>query len=95
VIDAGAFADDAWVAVEFAPLAESAGRELYLWVQADGASADDALTLWTYVHGWGEDVPGGLHIDHRPAPGSLTYRTFHREPSVAPGIGPAAAGSSA
>jgi hypothetical protein len=91
VIAAGALADDAWAAVEFPPLAASAGRDLYVWVQADGAAADDAITLWTYVHGWGEDVPGGLHLDHRPAAGSLTYRTFHREPSAAAGTLPAAA----
>ena len=80
-IDAATLADGAWVAAEFAPLADSAGRELYVWMEAEGAGPGNAVTLWTYVRGWGEDVPGGLRIDHRAVPGSLCFRTFHR-PSV-------------
>ncbi len=77
-IDAATVADGAWVAATFDPIAASADRDLYLWIE----SADDtetAVTLWTYVEGHGDAPPGGLHLDHRPAPGSLTFRTFHRE----------------
>ncbi len=77
-IESGARADDAWVAAEFAPLPDSAGRSLYCWVEATGAGDAKAVALWCYVQGWGEEVPGGLHLDHRPAPGSLTFRTFAR-----------------
>jgi glycosyltransferase involved in cell wall biosynthesis len=77
VLDAATLADHAWVAVEIPPVAESAGRDLYLWVESEGAAEGNAVTLWTYVRGWGEGAPRGLHLDHAPAPGSLTFRTFH------------------
>jgi glycosyltransferase involved in cell wall biosynthesis len=80
-IDAATLADGAWVAAEFASLTDSAGRALYVWVESEGASEGNAVTLWTYERGWGEEVPGGLHIDHHAVPGSLCFRTFHR-PSV-------------
>jgi len=68
-------ADGAWVAAAFPALA-ARGRELYLWVECEDASAGD-ITLWTYVRGHGDAPPGGLHLDHRPAPGSLTFRSFY------------------
>jgi hypothetical protein len=70
-------ADAAWVAASFPPL-DASGRELYVWVESEDATDAGAVTLWTYVHGHGDAPPGGLHLDHRPAPGSLTYRTFYR-----------------
>lgn len=76
-LDTSTIANHAWIAAEFAPIAQSAGRRFYVWIEASGASADDAVTLWTYVKGWGETTPTGLHLDHSPAPGSLTFRTFH------------------
>jgi len=76
VVDGGPIADGAWVAARFEPLEDSAGRDLYVAVQAD-TTADDRITLWTYTRGHGDMPPGGLHIDHAPAPGSLTFRTFH------------------
>ncbi|MCC6850565.1 MAG: glycosyltransferase [Deltaproteobacteria bacterium] len=82
VVDAASFADGAWVAATFAPIEDSAGRELYLWIESDGGPATGP-TLWTYVAGHGDTPPGGLHLDHAPAPGSLTFRTYHR-PSAGP-----------
>jgi hypothetical protein len=76
VIDA-APADAAWLAASFPPLAPG-GRELYVWFESADATEADAITLWTYVHGHGDAPPGGLHLDHRPAPGSLTFRTYYR-----------------
>jgi len=78
VLDAATFADHAWIAAEFPPIPDTAGRTLYVWVEAEGARAGDAVTLWTYVEGWGEEVPAGLHVDHAPAAGSMTFRTFSR-----------------
>ncbi len=76
-IDTNTISNHAWIAAEFAPIEDSAGRTFYVWVEATGSSTDDAVTLWTYVDGWGETPPTGLHLDHRSAPGSLTFRTFH------------------
>lgn len=73
VVDGAASAGDAWVAATFDPISDSGGRDLYLWVEAV-----DALTVWTYTRGHGDTPPGGLHLDHAPASGSLTFRTFHR-----------------
>jgi hypothetical protein len=70
------FADGAWVAARFDALGESAGRELYVSVHAETA-ADEHVTLWTYTRGHGDAPPDGLHLDHAPVPGSLTFRTFH------------------
>ena len=78
VLAAATFADHAWIAAEFPPIADSAGRTLYVWVEAEGATEGDAVTLWTYVEGWGDELPAGLHIDHAPVVGSLTFRTFCR-----------------
>jgi glycosyltransferase involved in cell wall biosynthesis len=77
-LDAAAFADHAWIAAEFEPIPDSAGRTFYLWVESEGAAPGNAVTLWTYVEGWGEELPQGLHLDHQPAPGSLTFRAFSR-----------------
>ncbi|MCC6766207.1 MAG: glycosyltransferase [Deltaproteobacteria bacterium] len=77
VVDAAALADGAWVAATFAPIENSAGRELYFWVESDGGAATGP-TLWTSVAGPGDAPPGGLHLDHAPARGSLTFRTYHR-----------------
>ena len=73
-----AFVDGAWIAVEFPPLADCAERTLYFWIEAETPGVPDGVTLWTYVHGWGDTPPSGLHLDHVPMPGSLTFRTFHR-----------------
>ncbi len=78
------FVDGAWAAVEFTPLADSAGRRLYFWIETDTPGSPDGVTLWTYVRGWGDIPPAGLHLDHRPVPGSLTFRTFHRHPGGLP-----------
>ena len=78
LVDAGTIADHAWVAASFDPIPASAGRDFYVWVESEGAAAEDAVTLWTYVHGHGDAPPGGLHLDHRPAAGSLSFRTFHK-----------------
>ncbi len=77
VLRASDFPDQAWIAAEFAPLAAS-GRTLYVWIESDAADARQAPTLWTSTTGWGEPAPDGLFIDHRPAAGALTFRTFHR-----------------
>jgi hypothetical protein len=79
-VDAATIADQAWVAASFEPIADSAGRDLYLWIVSEGAARGegDAVTLWTYVCGHGDAPPGGLHFDHRAAAGSLTFRTYHR-----------------
>jgi glycosyltransferase involved in cell wall biosynthesis len=77
-LEAATFADHAWIAAEFEPLADSAGRLFYVWIEAEGAAPGSAVTLWTYVEGWGEVVPQGLHLDHQPAGGSLSFRTFYR-----------------
>ena len=82
-----AFVDGAWLAVEFPPLADSASRTLYFWVEAETPGVPDGVTLWTNLHGWGDTPPSGLHLDHAPKPGSLTFRTFHRgwkSPSTPP-----------
>lgn len=79
ILDAGNLADGAWIAAEFPPLEACAGRLLYVWVEAEGAAPGNAITLWTYTRGWGEEVPGGLHIDHLPVAGSLAFRTFHAQ----------------
>jgi glycosyltransferase involved in cell wall biosynthesis len=76
VVDA-APADAAWVAAVFPPL-DARGRDLYVWLECEETVAEDAVTLWTYARGHGDVPPGGLHLDHRPAPGSLTFRTFYR-----------------
>jgi glycosyltransferase involved in cell wall biosynthesis len=80
VVEGGPVAEDAWVAAEFAPLEGSAGRTLYVWVTLAnaGAPAVPAPTLRTYAAGWGEGAGSGLHLDHRPAAGSLAFRTFYR-----------------
>ena len=74
-VEAADLADGAWVAASFEPISDSAGRELYVWVQSADAAAS-AVTLWTYVHGHGDTPPGGLHLDHVPVLGSLTFRAF-------------------
>lgn len=79
-IDAATLADGAWAAATFAPIADSAGRELYVWIESADAIAT-GVTLWTYVHGHGDAPPDGLRLDHAPASGSLTFRTFHRAPT--------------
>jgi hypothetical protein len=79
-IDASTIADHAWVAASFDPIPDSAGRDFYLCIESDGAAPGDAVTLWTYVRGHGDTPPGGLHLDHRLAPGSLAFRTFYRSP---------------
>jgi len=78
VIDAATIADHAWVAASFDPIPASAGHDLYLWIESEGAAPGDGLTLWTYIRGHGDTPPDGLHVDHRPAPGSLSFRTFHK-----------------
>ncbi len=78
VVDASAAADQAWVAAVFPPVPDSGGRDFYLWVEAPDATPD-AVTLWTYVRGHGDAPPGGLHLDHAPSSGSLTFRTFHAQ----------------
>ena len=80
VIAGGPVADDAWIAAEFAPLDTGAGRSIYVWVELADADpqATGAITLRTYTQGWGEEPETGLHLDHRPAPGSLAFRTFYR-----------------
>jgi glycosyltransferase involved in cell wall biosynthesis len=83
-LDAAMLVDGGWIAATFAPIADSAGRTFYVWVESTDAAPDDAVTLWTYVTGWGERAPSGLHLDHVPAPGSLTFRTFHRPVVDAP-----------
>ena len=77
VVDAATAADHAWVAASFDPIPDSAGRDFYVRIESEGATPGDAVTLWTYVRGHGDTPPGGLHVDHRPSPGSLTFRTFH------------------
>ncbi len=77
VLDAAEIADGAWCAALFEAIPESAGRSFYVWVESDRATAEDGVTLWTYVRGHGDAPPPGLHLDHRPAAGSLTFRTFH------------------
>lgn len=76
-VDAATLADGAWAAASFAPLAASAGRELYLWIESADA-VDSAVTLWTWRARGGGVVTSGLHLDHAPASGSLTFRTYHR-----------------
>lgn len=81
-IDASTIADDAWIAVPFAALPASAGEEVYVWVESDAPAS--SLILWTYARGHGDEPPSGLHVDHRPAPGSLAFRTFYEnEPRTA------------
>jgi glycosyltransferase involved in cell wall biosynthesis len=77
-VDTATIADQAWVAASFEPIADSAGRDLYVWITSADAGDGDGVTLWTYVRGHGDTPPGGLHIDHRAAAGSLTFRTYHR-----------------
>ena len=64
--------------------ADSAGRAFYAWIESDGVGADDGVTLWTYTRGHGDKPPGGLHLDHAPAPGSLTFRTFYGQDPATP-----------
>jgi glycosyltransferase involved in cell wall biosynthesis len=82
-IAGGRIADDAWVAAEFAPIPESAGRAFYVWVtRGEARPASAPVTLRTYTAGWGETPPAGLHLDHQPVAGSLAFRTFHRRPAL-------------
>ncbi len=74
-LETAALAADAWVAVRFDAIADSGGRELYCWIEVERDGG--AVTLWTYTRGHGDVPPGGLMLDHRPAQGSLTFRTFH------------------
>ena len=82
-VDAGPIAEDAWLAAGFAPIARSAGRSFYFWIEPAEASPASptpaaAVTVHTYTHAWGETPPVGLHLDHRPVAGSVAFRTFHR-----------------
>lgn len=98
-VAAGPVAADAWLAAEFTPIAESAGRSFYFWVEATAASpastAPASFTLRTYAEGWGGTPAAGLHVDHRPVAGSLAFRTFHRPAASAQTASPAAAGDAA
>ncbi len=82
-IAAGPVAEDAWLAAEFAPISDSAGRTFYFWVECAAPDSPartpmTAVTLRTYTGGPGETPPTGLHLDHRPVAGSVAFRTFHR-----------------
>lgn len=52
----GAFASP-FLSVRFPPLADSAGRDYYLWLDAGPRHRDDVVTLWSFktysrAHGW-------------------------------------------
>ena len=69
-------ADGAWIALAFDPIAASAGRDFYFWLESSASAS--TVTLWTYARGHGDTPPSGLHVDHAPSVGSLAFRTFYR-----------------
>ncbi|MEO6026934.1 MAG: glycosyltransferase [Candidatus Binatia bacterium] len=71
-------ADGAWIALAFDPIADSAGRDFYFWLESSAATS--TITLWTYAQGHGDTPPSGLCVDHASSVGSLAFRTFNRAP---------------
>jgi hypothetical protein len=82
-IDASRVPSNEWLRLEFAPIPDSAGRRFWIVVEARGAGANEAATLWMT----GDPVAAPLRaiVDGREDPRSAWFRTFSTAPERVPG----------
>src|ERR1039458_1518009 len=75
-VPAASVKDNSYVALEFPPIRNSAGKTYYILIEARGIPPDYAFTVWrsdtdVYSH-------GSFYIDGRAQPQDICFRTFVR-----------------
>jgi 4-amino-4-deoxy-L-arabinose transferase-like glycosyltransferase len=73
-VDASEISDNAYHTFAFAPIAESAGRTFYFFLESPQSSRGDAFTIWANP----EDSYrlGTRYEDHQPVQGDLRFTTY-------------------
>ena len=75
-VPASSVADNAYVALEFSPLRNSAGKTYYLLIETRGIPPGYAFTVWRSQN---DAYPqGSFYIDGRPQPQDICFRTWVR-----------------
>lgn len=90
VVQARDLPDTDWLPLSFPPVLSSAGRTFDLRVEATGAEAGHAATLWATADHAGIDTR--LDVDGDAQQGSLWFRAFSSAPERVPGATLAYAG---
>ncbi|MCL5026742.1 MAG: hypothetical protein M1531_09670 [Chloroflexi bacterium] len=74
-IQAGTVVDNAWRRFEFEPIADSAGKSYYFFLDAPSSVSGKAITMWATSGDAYAD--GTMMVNHQPASGDLAFRTYH------------------
>ncbi len=78
VADASSVRDNEYHAFEFEPVAHSAGRRFYFYLEAPGASAVNAVSVRMYDRALpGDRGFGSRFRRHMPQPGVLCFTSYH------------------